>query len=113
MNDSINVATFPSRVLIVGLGETGVAAARWCVRQGARVRVADTRVAPAGLEVENTKNYLTPFGFAHNGGGKRKGSIAVYLEPWHGDIFDFLELRKNQGKEELRSRDLFLAMWIP
>ena len=65
------------------------------------------------LEIENTKNYLTPFGFAHNGGGKRKGSIAVYLEPWHGDIFDFLDLRKNQGKEELRARDLFLAMWIP
>jgi ribonucleoside-diphosphate reductase alpha chain len=51
--------------------------------------------------------------FVDQGGGKRKGSIAVYLEPWHGDIFDFLELRKNQGKEELRARDLFLAMWIP
>ena len=65
------------------------------------------------LEIENTKNYLTPFGFAHNGGGKRKGSIAVYLEPWHGDIYDFLDLRKNQGKEEMRARDLFLALWIP
>lgn len=65
------------------------------------------------LEVENTHNYLTPIGFAHNGGGKRKGSIAVYLEPWHGDIFDFLDLRKNHGKEELRARDLFLALWIP
>lgn len=65
------------------------------------------------LEIENTKNYLTPFGFAHNGGGKRKGSIAVYLEPWHGDVFDFLDLRKNQGKEEMRARDLFLALWIP
>jgi ribonucleoside-diphosphate reductase alpha chain len=51
--------------------------------------------------------------FVDQGGGKRKGSIAVYLEPWHGDIFDFLELRKNQGKEELRARDLFLALWIP
>jgi ribonucleoside-diphosphate reductase alpha chain len=51
--------------------------------------------------------------YVDQGGGKRKGSIAVYLEPWHGDIFDFLELRKNQGKEELRARDLFLAMWIP
>jgi ribonucleoside-diphosphate reductase alpha chain len=65
------------------------------------------------LEIENTKNYLTPFGFAHNGGGKRKGSIAVYLEPWHGDVYDFLDLRKNQGKEEMRARDLFLALWIP
>jgi ribonucleoside-diphosphate reductase alpha chain len=51
--------------------------------------------------------------YVDQGGGKRKGSIAVYLEPWHGDIFEFLELRKNQGKEELRARDLFLAMWIP
>ena len=51
--------------------------------------------------------------YVDQGGGKRKGSIAVYLEPWHGDIFDFLELRKNQGKEELRARDLFLALWIP
>jgi hypothetical protein len=65
------------------------------------------------LEIENTHNYLTPFGFAHNGGGRRKGSIAVYLEPWHGDIFDFLDLRKNNGKEELRARDLFLALCIP
>ena len=51
--------------------------------------------------------------YVDQGGGKRKGSIAVYLEPWHGDVFDFLELRKNQGKEELRARDLFLALWIP
>ena len=51
--------------------------------------------------------------YVDQGGGKRKGSIAVYLEPWHGDIYDFLELRKNQGKEELRARDLFLALWIP
>ena len=65
------------------------------------------------LEINNTRNYMTPFGFAHNGGGKRKGSIAVYLEPWHADVFDFLDLRKNHGKEELRARDLFLALWIP
>jgi ribonucleoside-diphosphate reductase alpha chain len=51
--------------------------------------------------------------YVDQGGGKRKGSIAVYLEPWHGDVFDFLDLRKNQGKEELRARDLFLALWIP
>ena len=51
--------------------------------------------------------------YVDQGGGRRKGSIAVYLEPWHGDIFDFLDLRKNNGKEELRARDLFLALWIP
>ena len=46
------------------------------------------------------------------GGGKRKGSIAIYMEPWHGDIMEFLDLRKNQGKDEIRARDLFLAMWM-
>ena len=44
--------------------------------------------------------------YVDQGGGKRKGSFAVYLEPWHADIFDFLDLRKNHGKEELRARDL-------
>jgi len=48
-----------------------------------------------------------------NQGGKRKGSFAVYLEPWHSDVFDFIDLRKNHGKEEMRARDLFLAMWTP
>lgn len=50
--------------------------------------------------------------YVDQGGGKRKGAFAVYLEPWHADIFDFLELKKNHGKEELRARDLFYAMWI-
>jgi len=51
--------------------------------------------------------------YVDQGGGKRKGSFAVYIEPWHADIFDFLDLRKNHGKEEMRTRDLFLGMWIP
>ncbi|HNL84499.1 MAG TPA: ribonucleoside-diphosphate reductase subunit alpha [Chitinophagales bacterium] len=51
--------------------------------------------------------------YVDQGGGKRKGAFAVYLEPWHADIFDFIELKKNHGKEELRARDLFYAMWIP
>ena len=51
--------------------------------------------------------------YVDQGGNKRKGAFAVYLEPWHADIFDFLELRKNHGKEELRARDLFTALWIP
>jgi ribonucleoside-diphosphate reductase alpha chain len=50
--------------------------------------------------------------YVDQGGGKRKGAIAVYLEPWHADVIDFLDLRKNQGKEELRARDLFTALWI-
>lgn len=50
--------------------------------------------------------------YVDQGGGKRKGAFAVYLEPWHADIFEFLDLRKNHGKEEMRARDLFYAMWI-
>src|SRR5689334_21020553 len=50
--------------------------------------------------------------YVDQGGGKRKGAFAIYLEPWHADIEDFLELRKNHGKEELRARDLFYALWI-
>jgi len=51
--------------------------------------------------------------YVDQGGGKRKGAFSVYLEPWHADIFDFLELRKNHGKEEMRARDLFLGLWTP
>ncbi|MGY6562312.1 MAG: ribonucleoside-diphosphate reductase subunit alpha [Luteibaculaceae bacterium] len=51
--------------------------------------------------------------YVDQGGGKRKGSFAVYIEPWHADIFDFLDLKKNHGKEESRARDLFYALWIP
>jgi ribonucleoside-diphosphate reductase alpha chain len=51
--------------------------------------------------------------YVDQGGGKRKGSFAIYVEPWHADIFDFLDLKKNHGKEEMRARDLFYAMWIP
>jgi len=51
--------------------------------------------------------------YVDQGGGKRKGSFAIYLEPWHADVFEFLDLRKNHGKEEQRARDLFYAMWIP
>ncbi|GGH80040.1 ribonucleoside-diphosphate reductase alpha chain [Filimonas zeae] len=50
--------------------------------------------------------------YVDQGGGKRKGAFAVYIEPWHADIFEFLDLRKNHGKEELRARDLFYALWI-
>lgn len=51
--------------------------------------------------------------YVDQGGGKRKGSFAMYIEPWHADIFDFLQLKKNHGKEELRARDLFFALWVP
>jgi ribonucleoside-diphosphate reductase alpha chain len=51
--------------------------------------------------------------YVDQGGGKRKGAFAIYLEPWHADIFDFLELRRPHGKEEMKARDLFFALWIP
>ncbi|MEO6315142.1 MAG: ribonucleoside-diphosphate reductase subunit alpha [Chitinophagaceae bacterium] len=51
--------------------------------------------------------------YVDQGGGKRKGAFAIYLEPWHADVFAFLDLRKNHGKEEMRARDLFYALWIP
>jgi len=57
-------------------------------------------------------NYLTDMGIVHNS-GKRNGSFAIYLEPWHGDIESFLEMRKNHGDEEMKARDLFYALWVP
>jgi ribonucleoside-diphosphate reductase alpha chain len=51
--------------------------------------------------------------YVDQGGGKRKGAFAIYLEPWHADVFEFLDLRKNHGKDEMRARDLFYALWIP
>ena len=51
--------------------------------------------------------------YVDQGGGKRRGAFAMYLEPWHADVFDFLELKRNHGKEEQRARDLFYALWVP
>lgn len=65
-----------------------------------------TGLIPMLRVFNNTARYV-------NQGGKRNGSFAIYLEPWHSDIFNFLELRKNHGFEEERARDLFYAMWIP
>ena len=66
------------------------------------------------LEVNGVHDYyVSDFGFAHNGGGKRNGSFAMYLEPWHADVEHFLEMKKNTGSEEERARDLFYAMWVP
>ena len=59
------------------------------------------------------RNFDMTARYVDQGGGKRKGSFAIYLEPWHADVFDFLNLKKNHGKEELRARDLFYAMWVP
>jgi ribonucleotide reductase alpha subunit len=66
------------------------------------------------LEVEGTHDYnVCGFGYVHNGGGRRNGSFAIYLEPWHADIQAFLKMKSNTGSEEERARDLFYALWIP
>ncbi|KAI8670975.1 ribonucleotide-diphosphate reductase subunit rnr1 [Fusarium falciforme] len=64
-------------------------------------------VTPMLRVFNNTARYVD------QGGNKRPGAFAIYLEPWHADVFEFLDLRKNHGKEEVRARDLFLALWIP
>ena len=66
------------------------------------------------FEIDGPHDYtVAHLGIAHNGGGKRNGSFAIYLEPWHADVEDFLKLKLNTGSEEERCRDLFYALWIP
>ena len=88
---------------------------------GIGLSIHDIRVTGSYIRGTNgTSNGIIPMlrvfndtaRYVDQGGGKRKGSFAIYLEPWHADIFEFLELKKNHGKEELRARDLFYALWI-
>lgn len=65
------------------------------------------------LQMKEEHNYTIHNGIIHNGGGKRNGSFAIYLEPWHADVEDFLQMRKNHGDENLKARDLFYAIWMP
>ena len=65
------------------------------------------------LQMKTQHDYMIHNCIVHNGGGRRNGSFAIYLEPWHSDIEMFLEMRKNHGDEELKARDLFYALWIP
>ena len=88
---------------------------------GIGVHISDVRAKGSHIKGTNgTSDGIIPMLRVYNAtaryvnqAGKRKGSIAVYLEPWHADVMDFLELRLNQGDEEARCRDLFLALWIP
>jgi ribonucleoside-diphosphate reductase alpha chain len=89
---------------------------------GIGLRIHHVRATGAYIRGTNgTSNGIVPMlrnfdmtaRYVDQGGGKRKGSFAIYLEPWHADVFDFLDLKKNTGKEELRARDLFYALWIP
>ena len=83
------------------------------VKDTDRVESHEGRVIDIEIDNENHHNFLTHNGLVHNGGGKRNGSFAIYMEPWHADIEKFLEMRKNHGDEELKARDLFYALWIP
>ncbi|POS72034.1 ribonucleotide reductase [Diaporthe helianthi] len=82
-----------------------------------RIRATGSYIAGTN----GTSNGITPMlrvfnntaRYVDQGGNKRPGAFAIYLEPWHADVFEFLDLRKNHGKEEIRARDLFLALWIP
>jgi len=88
------------------------------------IGLAVSNIRAAGSYIRGTNGYsngLLPMlrnfnetaRYVDQGGGKRKGSFAMYLEPWHADVYDFLEMKKNHGKEEQRARDLFYALWIP
>ena len=89
---------------------------------GIGLHVHNIRAAGSHIRGTNgTSNGLVPMlrvfnntaRYVDQGGGKRHGSFAIYLEPWHGDIEEFLEMKKNHGDEEMRARDLFYALWIP
>ncbi len=89
---------------------------------GIGLAIHDIRATGSYIKGTNgTSNGIVPMLRVYNdtaryvdqGGGKRKGSFAIYIEPWHADVFDFLDLKKNHGKEEQRARDLFYALWIP
>lgn len=102
----------------------------WCMRNDYPTWKSDQLAFSQIMEVEEHQVYNGPLydlevdgethdytvagiGIAHNGGGKRNGSFAIYLEPWHADVEDFLKLKLNTGSEEERCRDLFYALWIP
>ena len=84
-----------------------------CVKNNTLTKNYSGRVIDIEVDHHEHHNFLTHNGLVKNGGGKRNGSFAIYLEPWHADIEIFLQMRKNHGDEELKARDLFYALWIP
>ena len=80
--------------------------------RSAGTHIAGTNGTSSGV-IPMLKVFNATARYADQGGNKRPGAFAIYLEPWHGDIFDFLNIRKNHGNEEMRARDLFSALWIP
>jgi len=84
-----------------------------CVKENLLERALNRRVIDIEVDHDDHHNFLTHHGLVKNGGGKRNGSFAIYIEPWHADIELFLQMRKNHGDEELKARDLFYALWVP
>jgi len=99
------------RCALISKSAGGIGVSVSCIR-AARSYIRGTNGTSNGL-VPMLRVYNDTARYVDQGGGKRKGAFAVYLEPWHADIFEFLELKKNTGKEEQRARDLFYALWIP
>jgi len=83
------------------------------VKSNTLIKNYSGRVIDIEVDHDEHHNFLTHNGLVKNGGGKRNGSFAIYLEPWHADIEIFLQMRKNHGDEELKARDLFYALWVP
>jgi len=96
---------------IISKNAGGIGVAIHCIR-GTGSYIKGTNGTSNGI-VPMLRVYNNTARYVDQGGGKRKGSFAMYLEPWHSDIFKFLDLRKNSGNEEERTRDLFLGLWIP
>ena len=96
---------------VISKNAGGIGIAMHCIRASGAY-IGGTNGYSNGL-VPMLKVYNDTARYVDQGGGKRKGAFAVYLEPWHSDIYEFLQLRKNNGTEENRARDLFYALWIP
>lgn len=110
--DSINgIYDTLTRCALISKSAGGIGVSVSCIRaKGSYIR--GTNGYSNGL-VPMLRVFDVTARYVDQGGGKRKGSFAMYLEPWHADIFDFLNLKKNHGKEEMRARDLFFAIWTP
>ena len=96
---------------VISKNAGGIGIAMHCIR-ASNSYIRGTNGYSNGL-VPMLKVFNDTARYVDQGGGKRKGAFAVYLEPWHSDVYEFLQLRKNNGTEENRARDLFYALWIP
>jgi hypothetical protein len=116
--EKITSTVFLSSIVLAELKElNNISVPRLKVNSKGSLTFATSLIDVASSVSENTEHGYKSVGVSISssdvGGGKRKGAFAVYLEPWHADVVEFLQLRKNNGTEENRARDLFYALWIP